>query len=79
MPIRFDQGDIRRLLKHFGYQPMKKGSFIYVGQSFGVNRTVKFDYHSDRTQLKIGTAGAIAKDLGFKDQQEMKDYANNNL
>jgi len=79
MPIRFDHGDIRRLLKHFGFQRMSKESFIYVGQTFGVNRTVKFDYHSDRTQLKTGTAGAIAKSLGFKDQQEMKDYINNNL
>jgi len=79
MPVRFDHGDIRRLLKHFGFQRMSKESFIYVGQTFGVNRTVKFDYHSDRTPLKVGTAGAIAKDLGFKDQQEMKDYIKNNL
>ena len=79
MPIRFNHGDIRRLLKHFGFQRMGKESFIYVGQTFGINRTVKFDYHSDRTQLKVGTAGAIAKSLGFKDQQEMKDYIDKNL
>ena len=63
MPIRFDQGDIRRLLKHFGFQLMKKGSFIYIGSANGANRTVKFDYHSDRTQLAIGTSRAIAKSL----------------
>lgn len=76
MPLRFDHGDIRRLLKHFGFQRLAQSSFIYVGQTFGVNRTVKFSYHSDRTPLKAGTAGQIAKSLGFKDQQAMKD---NNL
>jgi len=79
MPVRFDHGDIRRLLKHFGFQRMSKESFIYVGQTFSVNRTVKFDYHSDRTQLKSGTAGQIAKSLGFPNQQAMKDYVQNNL
>ena len=79
MPTRFDHGDIRRLLKHFGFHRMGKNSFIYIGETFGERRTVKFDYHSDNTQLKIGTAGAIAKSLGFKDQQEMKDYINNKL
>jgi len=78
MPPRFDHGDIRRLLKHFGFQRLNPTSFI-LGQTFGVNRTVKFDYHSDRTQLKIGTAGQIAKSLGFTDQQAMKDYLKDNL
>jgi hypothetical protein len=79
MPPRFDHGDIRHLLKHFGFQRLGQTSFIYIGQTFGVNRTVKFDYHSDRTQLKTGTARQIAKSLGFKDQQAMKDYINNDL
>ncbi len=79
MPPRFDHGGIRRLLKHFRFQRLSPISFIYVGQTFGVNRTVKFDYHSDHTQLKVGTAGQIAKSLGFKDQQALKDYSNDNL
>jgi hypothetical protein len=79
MPPRFDQGDIRRLLKHFRFQRLSPTGFIYAGQTFGVNRTVKFDYHSDRTQLKVGTTGQIAKSLGFKDQQAMKDYINDTL
>jgi hypothetical protein len=79
MPPRFVQGDVRRLLKHFGFQRLGHASSIYVGQTFGVNRTVKFDYHSDRTRLKVGTAAQVAKSLGFKDQQAMKDYLNNNI
>jgi hypothetical protein len=79
MPIRFSQGQIKRLLKYFNMIPIKKGSFVYGGiGKDGVWRTCKFDYHKDNEMLKPGTANSIAHSLKFKNVEEMKQFIENN-
>jgi hypothetical protein len=66
MPIRFNQGTIKRLLVQFNMKPLKKGSCIYggIGRD-GKWRTCKFDYHKDNEIIATGTASSIAKSLLF--------------
>jgi len=78
MPVRFSQGDIAFLLKKLGMARLRKGGSMYAGMGpDGVFRRCKFDYHSDQTPVATGTAGAIAKALGFANTQTMKDYLDN--
>lgn len=80
MPVRFMQGDIKRLLRHFNMRPAQKGSYIYEGIGKDGNwRRCKFDYHKDRDQIATGTAKSIATSLLFKDCQEMKEYIDDKL
>lgn len=73
MPIRFDQGNIKKLLKYLNMEPLKKGSKIFGGiGKDGKWRTCKFDFHSDNKIVAAGTAKIIAKSLGFKDLEDMK-------
>lgn len=75
MPIRFSQGDIARLLRHFNMQPAKKGSKTYLGIGRdGLLRRCYFHYHSDSTPVATGTAHAIASQLGFTNVEAMKTY-----
>jgi len=80
MPIRFSQGDIARLLRHFNLQPAGKGSgtFLGVGRD-GVLRRCYFHYHADAVMMATGTADAIASQLGFKNAAEMKEYMDKHL
>jgi hypothetical protein len=79
MPIRFSQGQIKRLLAHFNMKP-EKGSTIHCGLGKdGVWRTCKFDYHKDRDIVASGTAKAIASSLKFQTVLEMKEYIDKNL
>jgi hypothetical protein len=74
MPIRFCQGDIRRLLSHFNLKP-ERGSTIYFGiGKDGIWRTCKFDYHKDKDPVATGTAKIIAASLKFNTVLEMKEY-----
>lgn len=74
MPIRFSQGDIKKLLAYFNMKS-QKGSTIFCGLGRdGVWRTCKFDYHKDRDTVATGTAKAIASSLKFQTVQEMKEY-----
>jgi len=74
MPIRFCQGDIRKLLSHFNMKP-EKGSTIYLGIGRdGIWRTCKFDYHKDKDPVATGTAKIIAASLKFNIVSEMKEY-----
>jgi len=80
MPVRFNQGVIRRLIVHLNMKPLKKGSYIYGGfGNAGKWRTCKFDYHKDNDMVAAGTANSIAKSLLFKDVLEMKQYIDDNL
>lgn len=80
MPIRFNQGDIARLLRHLNMQPARKGSKTYLGIGRdGVLRRCYFHYHSDGTPVATGTASAIASQLGFGGVEAMKDYMEKNL
>ena len=73
MPIRFDQGSIKKLLKYLNMEPLKKGSKIFGGiGKDGKWRTCKFGFHSDNKAVATGTAKIIAKSLGFKDLEDMK-------
>ena len=79
MPIRFCQGDIKRLLAHFSMKP-EKGSTIYFGVGRdGIWRTCKFDYHKDKDPVATGTAKIIATSLKFKTILEMKEYIDMHL
>jgi len=78
MPIRLSQGDIAFPFRKLGMAPLTKGSSMYAGIGpDGVFRRCRFDYHSDKTPVAAGTAGAIAKALGFANTQAMKDYLAN--
>ncbi|CAB1249335.1 hypothetical protein ACFHWD_18915 [Clostridium sp. MT-14] len=80
MAIRFDMGQIKKLLLYFNMKPLKKGSFIYGGiGNDGIYRTCKFDYHKDNDTLRPGTASAIAHSLKFKNVMEMKNFIDKNL
>jgi hypothetical protein len=80
MPIRFNMGQIKRLLIYFNMQPLKKGSFIYGGiGKDGIWRTCKFDYHKDNEMLKPGKANSIAHSLKFNDVEEMKKFIDDKL
>ncbi len=80
MPIRFSQKDIKRLLRHFRMEPLKKGGNLYGGIGpDGLWRTCKFDYHKGRDMVATGTADVIAKSLGFRNVQYMKEYIEKNL
>ncbi len=75
MPIRFTQGDFRRLLKHFNMVPCKKGSNLYAGVgNDGKYRTCKLDFHAAGEMVAAGTANKMAKDLHFENVQALKDY-----
>lgn len=75
MPVRFSQGDVARLLRHFNMAPARKGSKTYLGMGKdGQLRRGYFRYHSDSTPVAIGTADAIATQLGFRDVAAMKEY-----
>lgn len=75
MPVRFDQGDIARLLRYLNMTPARKGSRTYLGIGRdGQLRRCYFHYHSDSTAVATGTADAIAAQLGFRDVSEMKAY-----
>jgi hypothetical protein len=55
--------------------PAKKGSRTYLGVGRdGVLRRCYFHYHSDSTQVAVGTADAIAKPLAFGSAAEMREY-----
>jgi len=74
MPIRFCQGDIRKLLSHFNMKP-EKGSTIYLGIGRdGIWRACKFDYHKDKDPIATGTAKIIATSLKFNTVLELKEY-----
>lgn len=74
MPIRFCQGDIRKLLSHFNMKP-EKGSTIYLGIGRdGIWHTCKFDYHKDKDPVATGTTKIIATSLKFNTVLEMKEY-----
>ncbi len=80
MPVRFDHGKIKRLLKYFNMKPSRKGSNLYEG--FGKDgkwRRCKFDYHKDRDMVKTGTAKVIASSLGFKTCLEMKEFISKDM
>lgn len=80
MPIRFSQGDIKRLLAHLHMKPQQKGSTLYCGIGRdGKWRTCKFDYHKDRDIVASGTAKAIANALKFGNVLEMKEYIEKHL
>ena len=80
MPIRFRQGDIKKLLAYFNMKPQQKGSTLFCGIGRdGTWRTCKFDYHKNRDIVASGTAKAIANALKFNDVQEMKEYIENHL
>ena len=80
MPIRFRQGDIKRLLAHLHMKPHQKGSTLYCGIGRdGIWRTCKFDYHKDRDIIASGTAKAIANALKFDNVLEMKEYIEKHL
>ena len=74
MPPQFTQGDILRMLKHFHFQQVKKGSKVWLGSANGEKRTVNFHYHKDRDPMRVGTAEAIAHQFGFKNLTEMRIY-----
>lgn len=79
MPIRFCQGDIRKLLSYFNMKP-EKGSTIYLGIGRdGIWRTCKFDYHKDKDPVATGTAKIIATSLKFNTVLEMKEYIDKHL
>jgi len=78
MPLRFTQGEIKRVLKWMGYQRVRKGSNIYIGiDAKGKPSTVKFDYHKDRDQVAIGTGKQIVRSLGFKIVEDLKVFIRN--
>lgn len=78
MPVRFTHGDIKKVLKWMGYQKARKDTFIYVGIDInGKPSTVKFDYHKDRDPIATGTGKQIAKSLGFKTTEELKEFIHN--
>lgn len=80
MPIRFRQGDIKRLLAYLHMKPQQKGSTLYCGIGRdGIWRTCKFDYHKDRDIVASGTAKAIANALKFDNVLEMKEYIEKHL
>ncbi|WP_418792345.1 hypothetical protein [Phosphitispora sp. TUW77] len=80
MPIRFKQGEIKKLLAHFIMKPQQKGSNLYCGiGKDGIWRTCKFDYHKDRDVIASGTAKAIANSLKFSNVLEMKEYIEKHL
>jgi hypothetical protein len=80
MPIRFNMGQIKKLLVYFNMKPLRKGSFIYGGiGKDGLYRTCKFDYHKDNDILKPGTANSIAHSLKFTNAEEMKSFIDTNL
>lgn len=80
MAIRFNMGQIKKLLAHFNMEPLRKGSFIYGGMGKdNIYRTCKFDYHKDNNILKPGTANAIAHSLKFNNVSEMKNFIDKNL
>lgn len=80
MPIRFNQGEIKKLLKYLNMEPFKKGSTIFGGiGKDGKWRTCKFDFHGDSKIVAIGTARIIAKSLGYKDLDDMKKFLDKNL
>jgi hypothetical protein len=80
MPIRFNQGYIKRLLVYFNMKPAKKGSNLYKGMGRdGIYRVCKFDYHKDNEIIKTGTSKAIALQLGFKNVKEMKEFIDKKL
>ncbi|MHB1254505.1 MAG: hypothetical protein ACYCZ1_10135 [Candidatus Humimicrobiaceae bacterium] len=80
MPIRFNQGTIKKLLKYLNMEPFKKGSKIFGGiGKDGKWRTCKFDFHGDNKIVAIGTARIIAKSLGYKDLDDMKKFLDKNL
>ncbi|MFZ5688279.1 MAG: hypothetical protein ACOY9Y_08890 [Bacillota bacterium] len=79
MPIRFCQGEIKKLLVHFNMKA-EKGSTIFCGLGKdGIWRTCKFDYHKDKAPVATGTAKAIASSLKFKTVLEMKAYIDEHL
>ena len=74
MPIRFCQGDIKRLLSYLNMKS-QKGSNIYFGIGRdGIWRTCKFDYHKDKDPVATGTTKTIAISLKFRSVLEMKDF-----
>lgn len=78
MGVQISHGQIKRLLSHFQLTPIRKGSDLYEGVgNDGHFRIVKFDYHKDREIAAKGTANKIAKDLLFKNAEEMKKYLDN--
>jgi len=80
MPVRFSQGDIARLLRHFNLSPAGKGSRTYFGVGKdGKLRRCYFHYHSDGTPVATGTAHAIATQLGFANAGAMKEYMDQHL
>jgi len=80
MPIRFKQGEIKKLLAHFLMKPQQKGSTLYCGiGKDGIWRTCKFDYHKDRDIIASGTAKAISNSLKFNNVLEMKEYIEKHL
>jgi hypothetical protein len=74
-PVRFDQGQIRRMLAYFQLAPIKPGGSIQVGiGKDGAWRTCKFDYHEDGDRIAASAADAIARSLKFKDAAEMREF-----
>lgn len=63
-------------MKYFNLEK-RKNSNIYEGMGRdGVWRSVKFDYHKARDEVRKGTALNIAQNLGFKTLMEMKGFFN---
>ena len=80
MGLQFIQADFLRLFRHFNMDRKHKDGKIYVGMgNDGVYRTCKLDFHTNSTQVATGTAEKMAKDLGFKNTRELKDYMDKNL
>jgi hypothetical protein len=75
MPIRFQYGDIVRILQHLRFQKAANGSNMYecVGVD-GKPHICKIDYHKDRDPVATGTATKIAKSFGFANVIQMKSY-----
>ena len=74
-PVRFEQGQIRRILSYLQMAPIKPGGSVQVGiGKDGVWRTCKFACSEDGGQITASAAEAIAKSLKFQDAAEMKIF-----
>ena len=66
------------LLLVFGYFNMSKknkGGCIYFGiGNDGIFRTCKIDFHAGSRNVAPGTTHTMAKDLGFKNAIELKEF-----
>jgi len=80
MGVVVTHGQVKQLLKYFNMTPARKGGKLYDGLGKdGKPRKCTFHYHKDREELRKGTADAIARQLGFNNAMEMKEYIDNNL